>query len=158
MIFVCYSLLNSQNILTNNHVNNSEKGLVTRTPPAQLSKLQKLHRKVRSKNWPMVSFIHNGSETTTWMEYSFKQNQKDKTQSNIFKIKTYFLNLKLQIIRLAQGHCNCTPTHSNRYFQSNTFEKVYYIISLLFFSILHFTKRMILSICWQKSGLLFTIA
>ena len=32
-------------------------------------KLQKVHRK-RSNNWTMVSFIHNGSEITTWMGYS----------------------------------------------------------------------------------------
>ena len=25
-----------------------------------------------SNNWPMVSFIHNGSEITTWMGHSFK--------------------------------------------------------------------------------------
>ena len=31
MFFVCYSLLNSQNISTNNHVNNNEKRLVTMT-------------------------------------------------------------------------------------------------------------------------------
>ena len=26
----------------------------------------------KSNNWPMVSFIHNGSEITTWMGHSFK--------------------------------------------------------------------------------------
>ena len=26
----------------------------------------------RSHNWPMVSFIHNGSEITTWTGHSFK--------------------------------------------------------------------------------------
>ena len=35
------------------------------------------------------------------------QNSK---QSNFFKITTSFLNLKLQIIRLAQGYWSCTPT------------------------------------------------
>ena len=25
-----------------------------------------------SNNWPMVSFIHNGNEITTWMGHSFK--------------------------------------------------------------------------------------
>ena len=38
-------------------VNNSEKRLVTRTPPTELKKLQKLHQK-RSNNWSMVSFIY----------------------------------------------------------------------------------------------------
>ena len=32
-------------------------------------------------------------------------------QSKIFKRRTFFLNVKLQIIRLAQGNWNCTPTH-----------------------------------------------
>ena len=60
-------------------------------------------QKIRSNNWPMVSFIHNGSKITTWMGYSFKQNQKHKIQSHILKIRPSFLNLKMQIIRLAQG-------------------------------------------------------
>ena len=70
----------------------------------------------------MVSFIHNESEITAWMGYSFK---KHKIQSNIFKIRTYFLNIKLQIIRLAQGHWNCTTTHRNSYFYSYTNEKTF---------------------------------
>ena len=37
----------------------------------------------------MVSFIHNGSEITTWIGYNFK-NQKRKIQSNIFKINIFF--------------------------------------------------------------------
>ena len=32
-----------------------------------------------SNNWPMVGFIHNGSEITTWMGHSFK------IQNNIFR-------------------------------------------------------------------------
>ena len=40
-------------------------------PDLQLKMLQKLHRK-RNNNWPMMSFIHNGSEITTWMVYSWK--------------------------------------------------------------------------------------
>ena len=28
--------------------------------------------KKKSNNWPMVSFIHNESEITTWMGHSFK--------------------------------------------------------------------------------------
>ena len=31
----------------------------------------KLHRK-KSNIWPMVCFIHNASERTTWMGHSFK--------------------------------------------------------------------------------------
>ena len=50
---------------------NSEKWLVTRIPPTFLKNVLKLHRK-KSNNWPMVSFIHNGSEITTWMRHSFK--------------------------------------------------------------------------------------
>ena len=77
-------------------------------------KLLKLHRK-KSNNWPMVSFIHNGSEiTTSSFKTSFNsnklQNQKQKIQNNILKITASFLNFKLQIIRLAQGHWGCTPT------------------------------------------------
>ena len=53
----------------------------------------------------MVSFIHNGSEITTWMGYT----SKPKAQNP--KIRTSFLNFKLQIIRLAQGHWNCTLTN-----------------------------------------------
>ena len=33
----------------------------------------------RSDNWPMVSFVHNGSDITTWMGYNFKiKNTKSK--------------------------------------------------------------------------------
>ena len=38
-------------------IRNSEKSLVTGTPPTLLKRLQKLHGK-KSNNWPMVSFIH----------------------------------------------------------------------------------------------------
>ena len=62
----------------------------------------------------MVSFIHNGSEITTWMGHSFKttkaQHPEQHFYHGIFKI-TSFLNFKLQIIRLAQGHWSCMPTH-----------------------------------------------
>ena len=49
----------------------TEKRLVTRAPPTQLNKLQKLHRK-RSNNVPLVNFIHSGSEITTQVGYSFR--------------------------------------------------------------------------------------
>ena len=67
MLLVCYNLLNSQNIAAYQSINN-EKWLVTGIPPAWLKKLLNLHRK-KSNNWPMVSFIHNGSEKTTWIGY-----------------------------------------------------------------------------------------
>ena len=65
--------------------------------------MQKLHSK-RSNKWPMVIFINNGSEITTLMGYSFKTKSTNTKQSNIYKKRTYFLSLKLQIIRLAQGY------------------------------------------------------
>ena len=52
-------------------INNCEKWLVTRIPLTSLKKLLKWHRK-KSNNWPMVGFIHNGSEITIWMRHSFK--------------------------------------------------------------------------------------
>ena len=67
MIFVCCSLLNSQNI----SINSREKRLVTWTPRTQLKKLWKLHSK-RSNTLTMVSFILNGNKITTWKGYNFK--------------------------------------------------------------------------------------
>ena len=58
----------------------------------------------------MASFVYNASEITTWMGYSFKTKGK-KNQSNAFKIRTTFLNFKMQIIRLAQGQWSFMPTH-----------------------------------------------
>ena len=75
MFLVHYSLLNSQNI----SVNSSEKMLVTRTPPTQLKKLQKLQRK-RSSNWPMVSFNHNGSEIISWRGIASKPKAQNPKQ------------------------------------------------------------------------------
>ena len=57
--------------------------LLPRTLPALLKKRQKLHRK-RTNNWSIVSFIHSGSEITTWMGYSFK------TKSTKSKAKQHF--------------------------------------------------------------------
>ena len=74
MLLVCYSFLNSQNI----SIKNSVKRLVGRTPPKQLEKLPKLYRKT-SNNWSMMNFIHNGSEITNALWYSFK------TKSTKFK-------------------------------------------------------------------------
>ena len=47
----------------------------------------------------MVSFIHSESEITTWIGHNFKIKRK-KPKATL----TSFLNLKLRIIRLAQGH------------------------------------------------------
>ena len=80
MLLLFYNLSNSQNIPVNQ---NSKLMLVTRTPPTLLKRLQKLHRK-KSNNWPMVYFIHNGSEKTTLMGYSFKTKRT--------KFKATFLN------------------------------------------------------------------
>ena len=62
----------------------------------------------------MVSFIHNGSEITTWMGHTGiapmpkAQNPKQHLKDN----KIFFiLNFKLQIIKLAQRHWSSTPTH-----------------------------------------------
>ena len=68
----------------------------------------------------MVSLIHNRSEITLgWGIGSNPKVQNPKKSSN-FKKKTSFLNLKLHIIRLAQGHWSYTPT---RCFYSYTYEK-----------------------------------
>ena len=40
-----------------------------------------------------------------------KPKAQNSKQNNIFKKRTYFLNLKLHIIRLAQGQCICTAAH-----------------------------------------------
>ena len=69
-------------------INNSEKRLVTRTPPTQLKKLQKLHRK-KSNNWHMVSFIHNESEITT-------SKAKAQNPKQHFQDRSIFFNLKQQ--------------------------------------------------------------
>ena len=115
MLLVCCSLLNSQNI----SINNSEKRLVTYLLGHHQQQKGAIGGAItgattgkRSNKWPMDSFIHNGSDITTWMGYSFKIKStiQNPNQSNIFKIRT-FLNLKLQINRLTQGHWSCTSTH-----------------------------------------------
>ena len=63
---------------------------------------KKLHTK-KSNSWPMVSFIHDGSDITTWRKHSFKT-KKHKIQCNILNVTMSFLNFKLQINRFAQGH------------------------------------------------------
>ena len=104
MLLVCYNLLNSQNIPINQYHQQWKMVGCRKTAKKAAEVEQK-----KSNNWPMVSFIHNGSEITTWMGHSFKT--KNKIQSNIFKITMSFLNLKLRIIRLGQRHWSCTPPH-----------------------------------------------
>ena len=84
MLLVCKNLLDNQNI----SINNSEERLVTRTPPKYPKKPQKLHKN-RSNNWPMVSFIDNGSEITTWMGYSFKT-KSAKSKATFFRQEHLF--------------------------------------------------------------------
>ena len=60
-------------------------------------------------NWLMVSFIHNGSEITTWIGYNFKT-KSTNSKPTFLRQESTFLNLELQIIRLAQGHWSYTPT------------------------------------------------
>ena len=35
----------------------------------------------KSNNWPIVSFIHNGSEITTWMGHSFFKTKRTKSKT-----------------------------------------------------------------------------
>ena len=58
-------------------------GYTTGIPPKKLKKLLKLHRN-KSNNWPMVSFIHNGSEITAWMRHSFKT-KSTKTKATFLR-------------------------------------------------------------------------
>ena len=115
-------------------------------------KLKKLLRFYRKKinNWPMVCFVHNGSEITTWMGYNFNTKTKSTKSQAAFLRKTSFLNFKLQIIRLGQGQWSCTPTHSNSYFYICTYEKTYLAV--------HFTKacqstKACQFIVWKVMGL-----
>ena len=62
----------------------------------------------------MVIFTHNLDAVTTVTDNNldavYLENQKHKIQSSIFKIIISFLNLKMQVIRLAQGSLSCMPT------------------------------------------------
>ena len=81
MLLVCYSLLNSQNI----SINNSEKRLLK-----GIKKLQKLQRK-RSNNFPMVSFIYNGSQITT----AIASKPKSQNPKQYFKDKYIFFEFQV---------------------------------------------------------------
>ena len=70
MLLMCYNLLNSQKY-TYQSITVKKGWLLEHL----LKKLQKLHRK-KNNNCAMVNFIHNGSEITTWMGYSFKTKSK----------------------------------------------------------------------------------
>ena len=105
-----------------------------------------MHRN-RSNNRPIVSVIHNGSEITTWMGYSFKS-KSTKSKTTFLRQRISFLNLKLQIIRLAQGHWRGTTTHYNNCFYSIIFTTApmkKHILQLIL------PKNVFLSIFWQKS-------
>ena len=69
MLLVCYNLLNTQNIPIN------QEGTVKMVGCKDNFNVAKKATEVvqkKSNNWPMVSFIYNGSEITTWMGYCFK--------------------------------------------------------------------------------------
>ena len=104
MLLVCYYLLNSQNILISQQT--VKKGWFLRHLRRKLKKLRKFHRK-KSDNWPMGSFIHNGSEMTTWMGYNFKT-KRAKFQA------TFLIFFELQAAvdhYISTSHWSCTPTH-----------------------------------------------
>ena len=67
----------------------------------------------KSNDWPMVIFIGNVSEIT-WMGYSMETKSATSRATFLyFMILRFFsfLSFKLQVIRLAQGHWSCMPTH-----------------------------------------------
>ena len=49
----------------------------------------------KSNNWPMVSFIHNGSEITTWMGHSFKT--KSATSRATFLLWHFYDNFFFEL-------------------------------------------------------------
>ena len=94
------------------------KRLLTGAPPAIKKTPQKSHRK-RNNNWPMMSFIHSGSEIRNYRASSDSKLDGVQLASLHFetkslKSKATFMRtpvFKLQIIRLVQGHWSCMPTH-----------------------------------------------
>ena len=58
----------------------------------------------------MVSFIHDGSEITTWMGHSFKTKSTKSKAKFLSVIATSFLNFKLQIIKLEENGVVCQLT------------------------------------------------
>ena len=61
-----------------------------------------------------------------------KPKVQNPKQSYIFKKRTSFLNLKLQIIRLAKGHWSYMSTHYNNYFVAAPMKKKTYLASSSF--------------------------
>ena len=110
-------------------INKSEKWLVTRMPLTYLRKLQKLHSK-KSNNWPMVSFIHNGSEITTWMRYSFKT-KSAKSKSTFLRWEHLFWISSCRSLDKHKG-TGAVRQLSKTYFYSYPCEKTYLTV--------HFTK------------------
>ena len=55
-------------------------------------KLKKLlmFRRKNINYWSMVSFVHNGSDITTWMGYNFKTKSKSTKSQALFLRKTSF--------------------------------------------------------------------
>ena len=47
-------------------------------------------QKKKSNNWPMVSFIHNGSEIMTWMGHTFKT-KSTKSKATFLRQQHLFL-------------------------------------------------------------------
>ena len=114
--------------------------------------------------WSMVSFVHSGSEITTRMGYNFKTKSKSTKFQALFLRKTSFLNFKLQIIRLAQRHWRCTPTHKISYFYSYTCKKTFgsSFYQRLFFcqsvgrKVMNLVSKYLLPAWWRyKRGFLF---
>ena len=91
MPLVCYYFLKSQNI----HINGQqtvEKGCFIGHLLCNLKQVLKFHEK-KSNNWPVVRFIHNGSEITTWMGFNFKTKRtksKETFQPFDFNILLHF--------------------------------------------------------------------
>ena len=81
-----------------------EKRLVTSTPSKKVvKKLQKLHWR-GSNNWPMRSFIQNGSKTITWTGYSLKTPKGTESKAKQhFLEKNIFSESQATVVGLAQG-------------------------------------------------------
>ena len=118
----------------------------------KLKKLLKFRRK-KSNNWLMVSFIHNGSEITTSMRYNFKT-KSAKSYATLLR-KTYFLNFKLQIIRLPQRHWRCKPTHMKNIFSSSFYQMVF-LCQFVGMQVMGLVPKNLLPACWRyKRGFFF---
>ena len=61
----------------------------------------------KSNNWPMVSFIHNGSGITTWMAHSFKT-KSAVSHRGVVVITTEELHSAIPELRFCAGS---SPAH-----------------------------------------------